>query len=124
MEFFDGNTTDEKHLLGDRMCGSRSPLIFESSGQMLSIVFNSDKSVTFRGFRAEWKTEKISKQIYRDSKKRLLSLKLQLLIDLAANFTKRKKERKKERKEKVYAVKTRVRFWDQRIVPHAYLVRF
>lgn len=63
MEFFDGNTTDEKHLLGDRMCGSRSPLIFESSGQMLSIVFNSDKSVTFRGFRAEWKTEKIKEKV-------------------------------------------------------------
>lgn len=61
MEFFDGNTTEEEHRIGNRMCGNHGPRTFQSTGQKLSIVFNSDKSVTFKGFRAEWQTKEISK---------------------------------------------------------------
>ena len=63
MEFYDGNATDEQRMITHRMCGTQGPRTFESSGQMLSVVFNSDKSETFKGFRAEWHTEQRSKTI-------------------------------------------------------------
>lgn len=65
-EVFEGNTTDEEHRLGNRLCGNRSldRREFESKGRKMSILFNSDRSVTSNGFRAEWKTQKISKSIF------------------------------------------------------------
>ena len=63
-EVFEGNTTDEEHRLGNRLCGNRSRRTFESKGRKMLILFNSDRSVTFRGFRAEWKTQKMSKLIF------------------------------------------------------------
>lgn len=65
-EVFEGNTTDEEHRLGNRLCGNRSldRREFESKGRKMSILFNSDRSVTFKGFHAEWKTQKISKLIF------------------------------------------------------------
>ena len=63
MEFYDGNATDEQRMITHRMCGTQGPRTFESSGQMLSVVFNSDKSETFKGFRAEWHTEQRSNTI-------------------------------------------------------------
>lgn len=60
-EVFEGNTTEEEYRIGNRLCGShghREP--FESKSRKMSIVFKSDRSVTFQGFRAEWKTQKIS----------------------------------------------------------------
>lgn len=65
-EVFEGNTTDEEHRLGNRLCGNRSldRREFESKGRKMSILFNSDRSLTSNGFRAEWKTQKISKSIF------------------------------------------------------------
>lgn len=63
-EVFEGNTTDEKHRLGNRLCGIYDRRVFESKGRKMSILFNSDGSVTKMGFRAEWKTQKISKLIF------------------------------------------------------------
>ena len=65
-EVFEGNTTDEEHRLGNRLCGNGSDdrREFESKGRKMSILFNSDRSVTFKGFLAEWKTQKISKLIF------------------------------------------------------------
>ena len=64
MEFFEGNNTDKEHIIGNRMCGSDNPRTIESKGQKLSIVFNSDKSKTFKGFHAQWQTKEISKNIF------------------------------------------------------------
>lgn len=60
MEFFDGDT-EEHHQIGNRFCGRNHPQPVESTGQKLLVVFNSDKSENYRGFRALWKTKKISK---------------------------------------------------------------
>ena len=64
-EVFEGNTTDEEHRLGTRLCGEKPGRHkFESKGRKMSILFNSDRSITSKGFRAEWKTQKISKSIF------------------------------------------------------------
>lgn len=63
MEFYNGeNITDEDSLIENRRCGNHSPFTIESSGQNLSVVFNSDKSETFKGFRAVWSTEEKEKE--------------------------------------------------------------
>ena len=62
VEFYDGdNVTSEDHLIDSRMCGSHTPRFINSTGQMLSIVFKSDKSVTGKGFFGVWHPEKIGK---------------------------------------------------------------
>lgn len=63
-EVFEGNTTDEEHRLGNRLCGSHIRQVFQSKGRKMSILFKSDRSLTSNGFRAEWKTQKISKSIF------------------------------------------------------------
>lgn len=63
-EVFEGNTTDEEHRLGNRLCGSHIRQVFQSKGRKMSILFNSDRSVTSNGFRAEWKTQEISELIF------------------------------------------------------------
>lgn len=65
MEFFDGDTEDHR-LIRERMCGPHDPPIeppIESTGQKLMVVFHSDKSKNDKGFRAVWKTKKMSKKI-------------------------------------------------------------
>lgn len=62
-EVFEGNTTDEEHRLGNRLCGSHIRQVFQSKGRKMSILFNSDRSVTSNGFRAEWKTQKIKEEV-------------------------------------------------------------
>lgn len=62
MEFFDGDT-EEHHLIRKRMCGRHDPQIIESTGQKLMVVFNSDKSENYKGFRAVWETKRMSKKI-------------------------------------------------------------
>lgn len=63
MEFFDGDT-EEHHLIRKRMCGGpHGPQTIESTGQKLMVVFHSDKSKNYRGFRALWETKKMSKKI-------------------------------------------------------------
>ena len=65
MEFYNGeNITDEDSLIENRRCGNHSPFTIESSGQNLSVVFNSDKSETFKGFRAVWSTEEKGNAIF------------------------------------------------------------
>lgn len=65
MEFYNGNTTTNDQLQnGDRICGYHNDRkVIESSGDTLTVVFNSDKSETFKGFRAEWLTMEKSKTI-------------------------------------------------------------
>lgn len=73
MEFFDGDT--EEHLqIGNRFCGRNYPQTVESTGQKLLVVFNSDKSENYKGFRAVWETKKISK-IIRNANNVILMLK-------------------------------------------------
>ena len=63
MEFFDGDT-EEHHLIRERMCGGpRGPQTIESTGQKLMVVFHSDKSDNYQGFRAVFETKKMSKKI-------------------------------------------------------------
>ena len=63
MEFFDGDSEDH-HLIRKRMCGKHDPQIsIESTGQKLMVVFNSDKSENYKGFRAVWETKKMSETI-------------------------------------------------------------
>ncbi|XP_044176930.1 uncharacterized protein LOC114955381 isoform X1 [Acropora millepora] len=63
VEFYDGdNVTSEDHLIDSRMCGSHTPRFINSTGQMLSIVFKSDKSVTGKGFFGVWHPEKIAEK--------------------------------------------------------------
>jgi len=62
MEFFDGDT-EEHYLLRERMCGRHDPQPLESTGQKLMVVFKSDKSENYKGFRAVWETKRMSKKI-------------------------------------------------------------
>ena len=62
LEFYDGdNVTSEDHLIDNRICGNHTPRTIQSTGQMLSIVFNSDKSVTYKGFFGVWHSEERGK---------------------------------------------------------------
>ena len=62
VEFYDGdNVTSEDHLIGRRMCGNHSQTTINSTGQTLTIVFKSDKSVTNKGFSGVWHSEEIGK---------------------------------------------------------------
>ncbi|XP_068702491.1 adhesion G protein-coupled receptor B3-like isoform X2 [Montipora foliosa] len=63
MEFYNGkDITNKDNLIGNRLCGNHSGDIIKSSGQNLSVVFNSDKSETSKGFRAVWSTEEKEKE--------------------------------------------------------------
>ena len=61
MEFFDGDT-EEHYLIRERMCGKQYNQTIESTGQKLMVVFHSDKSKNYKGFRAVWGTKKMSKK--------------------------------------------------------------
>ena len=62
VEFYDGdNVTSEDHLIDRGMCGNYTPQFINSTGQTLSIVFKSDKSITNKGFFGEWHAEEMGK---------------------------------------------------------------
>jgi len=63
VEFYDGdNVTSEDHLIGRRMCGNHNQTTINSTGQTLSIVFKSDKSVTNKGFSGVWHSEEMEEK--------------------------------------------------------------
>ena len=64
MEFFDGVNATEDHQLNKRRCGKQDSFTIESTGQKLLVKFTSDKSETYKGFRAVWETKEISKTIF------------------------------------------------------------
>lgn len=60
MKFFDGRNLTDAFQIGERLCGEpKVPFPINSTGRYLTIQFTSDKSETFRGFRAEWETKEI-----------------------------------------------------------------
>lgn len=63
MEFFDGVNATEDHQLNKRRCGKQDSFTIESTGQKLLVKFTSDKSETYKGFRAVWETKEIKKRV-------------------------------------------------------------
>lgn len=60
MKFFDGRNLTDAFQIGERLCGEpKVPFTIKSTGRYLTIQFTSDKSETYRGFRAEWETKEI-----------------------------------------------------------------
>lgn len=57
--FFDGRNLTDGFQKGKRLCGKNVSSTIESTGRYLTIQFTSDKSETYRGFRAEWETKEI-----------------------------------------------------------------
>lgn len=58
LEFYDGDNATRKRICGNDTLPSGS---INSTGQTLSIVFKSDKSVTNKGFFGVWHAEEMSK---------------------------------------------------------------
>ena len=50
LEVHDGNSS-ESELIGFKLCGNDIPRPLESSGNSLTLLFHSDSSGTFQGFR-------------------------------------------------------------------------
>ena len=53
LSLYDGTEADELRLLGE-YCGVTIPTFVTSRGQDMLVVFKSDRSVTYRGFQAQY----------------------------------------------------------------------